>query len=147
MALLTFPWDDVGMANEMEVTEYCHTLRHSYSGGYAATAPDGTRIQKLFSITWLFMTPAQWLALVEFWRSVGGSSNAFYIEFPVELYGSPGYGGYGSIEPDDGFDADLDTGFGGGPAFTVRFNEDSMSQKYTKGFQRWSVQVSFMEVA
>lgn len=144
----TFSWDDAGMANDIEVEDICHTVKHQYGGGYNASRAGATKMQKRFKVTWEFMTGAQWLYLVEFWRNQFGSANAFYWEFPNGVYGSPGYGGYGGLEPDDGFDADIDTGFGGGPAFTVKFEENSLVQKYIPGTaNRWRVQVSLLEVA
>ena len=69
-------------------------------------------MQKQFRLTWPGMEAANWLALVEFWRSCHGPADAFYFEFPVDLYGSPSYGGENIGEPDDGFDTDYEVGFG-----------------------------------
>ena len=105
-------------------------------------------MQKAFGMVWHVMTAPEWLALVEFWRSVYGSADAFYWEFPVELYGSPGYGGYGGLEPDDGFDADQDVGYGAGPIFTVKFVGNELPQKYrTTVPGRWRVETTIREVA
>jgi hypothetical protein len=148
MALSTFPWDEVGEANEMEIEEISHVIDHPYGGGYSASRPAATKMQKAILTKWEAMTTAQWLALVGFWRSVYGPANAFYLHFPFELYGSPGYGGYGGLEPDDGFDADQDVGFGSGPVFTVKFVGNRLPQKYRTRFPgRWQVEATFREVA
>lgn len=147
MALLTFPWDDVGMANIMEITESCSTVTHSYSG-YSATRSMSQKMQKIFTITWVAMTSVQWLKFIEFWRSVYGNANAFYWEFPYELYGSPGYGGYGGLEPGDGFDADDFVGAGDGPIMTVRFVGSDLPQKRLRNMPGyWEVKATFREVA
>ena len=94
------------------------------------------------------MTAAKWLNLVEFWRSVYGSANAFYFEFPMELYGSPSYGGLNIGEPDDGFDTDEEVYYGCGAVFTVRFSEDNLPQRYNSLFPGlWAVRVPITEVA
>jgi hypothetical protein len=146
MSLLVFPWDDIGYPTEMDVIEHAHVTTHPYSGGYSSSRPDGTKIQKSITMRWNAMTSAEWLELVEFWRSVGGPANAFYYEF-IEIYGSPGYGGYGGLEPLDGFDADQDAGYGDGPIFTVRFVEANLPQRYRSGFNIWSVEATVREVA
>lgn len=146
MTLLVFPWDDIGKPSELEVIEHSNIVSHKYSGGYSSTRPDGTRIQKSIYVKWPAMTPAEWLAFIEFWRSVGGAANAFNFEF-IELYGSPGYGGYGGIEPYDGFDADLDTGYGDGPILTVRFTNPDQPQRHRTGFNLWEVETTVREVA
>lgn len=146
MSLLTFPWDDVGDGSGMQIVEICHTISHAYTG-YSATRVASTKMQKAFTINWTARTPAQWLAFVEFWRSVYGNAHAFYWEFPAELYGSPGYGGYGGLEPDDGFDADDFVGAGDGPIFTVRFDQPELPQKYLTGFNRWDWDATFREVS
>lgn len=147
MTLMTWPWDDIGYPGEMDVTDICHTIEHTYSG-YSASRPGSTKMQKAFSMVWPIMNTDQWLALIEFWRSVYGSANAFYWEFPVTLYGSPGYGGYGGLEPPDGFDADIDVGYGSGPIFTVKFVGNELPQRYrgnSPGY--WKVEATVREVA
>lgn len=146
MALLSFPWDLIGYPTDLEITDICNSISHPYNGYSASRATSG-KIQKLFAHTWI-VTTDQWIAFVEFWRSVYGNVNAFYYQFPVELYGSPGYGGYGGTEPPDGFDADQPVGYGEGPILTVRFAEKQLPQKYRTNFPgTWSVQASMREVA
>lgn len=147
MTLSTFPWDDIGYPQDLEVTDFCHTIEHDYDG-YSASRPGASKMQKAFKMTWDGMTGAQWIALVEHWRSVFGSANAFYYQFPIELYGSPGYGGYGGLEPPDGFDADADVGYGTGPIFTVKYVGKQLPQKYKTGTPgRWHVEATVREVA
>ena len=164
MTIQTFSWDDVGMANAIEVTEVCHSIRHSYAA-YSAARKTSGRIQKQFKVTWSSMSPSEWLALIEFWRSVR-NVEAFYWEFPIELFGSPGWGGYGpavygtavygtdlygaygAFDPDDGFDAENDgVGFGDGPVFLAWFMEPTLPQRYRTGFQRWQVTANIGEFA
>jgi hypothetical protein len=137
MAYEQFPWDDVGNPNGMEVIEHCFSVSHQYSGGYSASRSDGTRILKSFMITMEVATAAQWLAFIEFWRAHHGSVDAFNIEFPLELCGSAGYGGYGGLEPADGFVADRLQGYGEGPNFDVRFVGDDLPQRYRVEADRW----------
>lgn len=147
MALLTWSWDDIGYPDELDPTDICHTIEHPYVG-YSASRPGSTKMQKAFAMVWYRMQSDKWLALIEFWRSVHGSANAFYWEFPLELYGSPGYGGYGGLEPDDGFDADQDTGYGSGPIFTTRFVGNELPQRFRAGGPgRWRVEATLREVA
>ncbi len=131
----TFSWDDCGLPNAIEVEDICHTVRHGYGKGYDSTRAGSTKMQKRFKITWESMTvPSGWL-----WLSSGGSvriGQCLLLGVSLMAFtASPGYGGYGGLEPDDGFDADYDTGFGGGPAFTVKFEDDSLIQKYVRVHQ------------
>lgn len=144
---LTWNWADVGLSAEIKVTEICHTIEHQYGGGYCASRPEADKMQKEFDINMLVMTTAQWLALVEFWRSVHGNADAFYFQFPIELYGSPGYGGYGGLEPADGFDADAAVGYGEGPIFLARFVDRQMPQSHLLSFNKWTAQFKIREVA
>lgn len=149
MALDYFPWDEVGDGSQMEVVDTAHERV-------------GGKIQLNLKISWRAMPPSQWLALREFWRSCGGGVDnpdafgggyvatrvkAFYFEFPVTLYGSPGYGGYGGLEPADGFDADAAAGYGSGPVFTMFFLGRTLKQSYLTGYNRWQVTVNLREVA
>ena len=144
----TWSWDDIGYPQEIDVVDMAHTIRHEYGGGYAATRPAAHKIQKMFTMFYPGMPTANWLELVEFWRSVYGGADAFYWEYPAALYGSPVYGSVAGEDPPDGFDADYDTGFGGGPAFTVRFAEDTLPQKIRAHFPGlWVVTVPIIEVA
>lgn len=146
--MYTWSWDDIGYPVEIETTEICHTISHGYGAGYSASRAGAQRMQKLFTMVYPAMTSANWLALVEFWRSVYGSADAFYWEFPMALYGSPVYGSVAGEESADGFDADYDTGYGGGPAFTVRFAEDRLPQKVRAQHPgKWAVTVPIIEVA
>jgi len=123
-------------------------------------------MQKKFKITWETMSPSEWLNLVEFWRSVHGDVDAFYWEFPIELFGSAGwdgfnpivfgqaefgeatFGNYGIYEPEDGFDADdTGSGYGDGPVFLAWFDEPNLPQRYLTGYKRWRVQTTIAEVA
>ncbi len=147
MALLTWDWDDFGLPDSMEPTDICHTISHPYGGGYDASRPEASKMQKAFAYGWLNMSSARWLAFIEFWRSVKGNANAFYWPFPVGLYGSPGYGGYGGLEPPDGFDADIEAGFGDGPILTVKFISNEQPQRWKNGTNRWVVNTAVREVA
>lgn len=147
MTLPTWSWDDIGYPDDLKVTEICSEVSHPYSG-YVATRPDGNRIQKAFHLMWERMPSDRWLNLVEFWRLVKQSSGIFYWEFPLQLYGSPGYGGYGGLEPDDGFDADIDAGFGAGPTFTTLFVGAELPQHFRQGGPgRWHVEATLREFA
>jgi len=147
MSLLSWDWDDIGYPQEIDITEVCHTLRHEYGGGYAATRPASQKMQKMFNLIYPGMDSANWLNLVEFWRSVYGSANAFYFEFPLGLYGTPAWGGETIGDPADGFDTDQDVGFGSGAIFTVRFAEDTLPQKYNSFHPGlWAVSFSLLEV-
>lgn len=148
MTILTFSWDDVGMANEITVTEICHTARTGYVAGYQATRVQSTKMQKQFNVAWTAMKFEQWLKLVEFWRSVYGSANAFYWEFPLEMYDVGAFGGDDMGEEDPGgWDSEGNgMGFGAGPVFLVRFADDKLPQKY-KHVDRWVVNAVLLEVA
>lgn len=148
MTLLSWNWDDYGYFAELGIDEVCHTIRHQYGGGYDASRPEASKMQKEFQIQFTYMTSENWIFLVEFWRSVHGNADAFYFQFPAELYGSPGYGGftftfgsillaggsgyggYGGVEPPDGFDADQAVGYGEGPIFTTKFVNDRLPQRH-----------------
>ena len=143
----SWDWDDIGYPQEIQIEEICHTISHPYGGGYAASRPASQKMQKLFTMIWPALPAANWLNLIEFWRSVYGSANAFFFEFPVALYGSPSYGGYNIGDPADGFDTDSPVYYGCGPVFTVRFAEDRLPQKvnaYHPG--KWAVQAKILEV-
>lgn len=148
MPILTFPWDNVGACSGLDVTEKCHTLRTEYSAGYIATRAKATKMPKAFGVTWRFMRFEEWLALVEFWRSVHGSADAFYFEFPIAMYDVGAFGGDDLGEEDPGgWDSEGDgIGFGSGPVFLVRFAEDTMLQKHKKPFY-WGVKIILEEVA
>lgn len=148
MTILTFSWDDVGMADDITVTEICHTARTDYGAGYQATRAKATKMQKQFEIVWKYMRPEKWLNLVEFWRSVYGSANAFYWEFPIEMYDVGAFGGDDmGVEDPGGWDSEGDgMGFGAGPVFLVRFVEDSLPQKY-RHYNFWVVTAVLREVA
>lgn len=146
--MYTWSWDDIGYPQELEVEEISHVITHGYGGGYSATRPAAKKMQKLFRPYWPAMTSAQWLNLVEFWRSVYGGADAFYWEFPESLYGVPGYGGENIGEPADGFDTDVIVGYGEPAIFTVRFAEDRLLQTASaKRPDHWSVRVAIVEVA
>lgn len=148
MTLLYFPWASLPDPQTFKVKDICHTIRHEYGGGYTASRRDGTKIQKEIYMKWDNLTGPQWLAIVEFYRSVGGSAEAFYFEFPVGLYGSPGYGGYANLEPPDGFDNDAAVGYGNGPIMIARFDDDELSQEYYYDhFQHWIVEATVREIA
>jgi len=148
MTILTFSWNDVGMANDITVTEICHTARTGYAAGYQATRAQATKMQKQFNVFWTAMKFEEWLNLVEFWRSVYGSANAFYWEFPLEMYDVGAFGGDDMGEEDPGgWDSEGDgMGFGAGPVFLVRFLNDELPQKY-KHVGRWIVSAVLAEVA
>ena len=148
MTILTFPWDDISMANGISVTEICHTARTSYKGGYDSTRVRATKMQKQFEPSWAAMEPVHWLNFIEFWRSVYGSANAFYWEFPRALYDVAGFGGDNvGIEDPGGWDTEGEgMGFGAGPVFLVRFAEDLIVQKYLKQYARWSLSAKIREV-
>ena len=148
MTISTFSWNDVGMADDIDVTEICHTARTDYGAGYQATRAQATKMRKQFQVTWKYMRPAQWLALIEFWRSVYGSANAFYWEYPMEMYSVGAWGGddAGTEDP-GGWDSEGDgMGFGAGSVFLVRFADDKLPQKY-KHYNYWVVTATFLEVA
>ena len=143
----TFPWSTIGHDRPMsiEIDEICNTLRTGYGAGYIATRARTTKMQKRFNIEWQVMENANWIALLTFWRSVHGSADAFYFEYPEEFYDSGGYGGYDlGDEPADGFDG---TTYGSGSVFLVRFANDNMPQKVlvNKGTY-WGVSLSLQEV-
>lgn len=145
---LTWNWDDVGRFADINPTDICHTIEHPYGGGYCASRPENSKMQKEFEISMLAMTSAEWLNLVEFWRSVKGNGDAFYFQFPIEIYGSPGYGGYGGLEPSDGFDADQAVGYGEGPILTVRFVGNKLHQKQHSEIPfHWQANFILREVA
>lgn len=164
MALLTFPWDDIGQPSSMSIDDICHTRSDPFGGGYSASITQGGRMQKIFRIVWPSMEPAEWIELLSFWRSVHGNADAFYFQIPTTIFGSPGWGGFnqaifgeavfgeatftsaGSFDPDDGFDADQEVGFGDGPIHTCKFVDQSLPQQYLTGFSRWRVETSIREV-
>ena len=144
---LQWDWDDIEYPREIEITEICHTISHKYGGGYAASRPASQKMQKHFKLVFPAISSTSWLNLIEFWRSVYGSANAFFWEFPVALYGSPAYGGYFIGDPPDGFDTDQEVYYGCGPVFTVRFAEDRLPQRvhaYHPG--KWNITVPLLEV-
>ena len=144
---VSWDWDDIGYPIEIQIEEICHTISHPYGGGYAASRPASQKMRKLFTLIWPAMTAAKWLNLIEFWRSVYGSADAFYFEFPIALYGSPSYGGYFIGDPADGFDTDQEVYYGCGPVFTVRFAEPRLLQKVNARHPgKWAVQAKILEV-
>lgn len=163
---LSWNWDDYGYYAELSIEEICHTIEHPYGGGYDASRPEASKMQKEFHVDFTAMTSQQWINLIEFWRSVHGNADAFYFQFPTELYGSPGfggfpftfgsillsgssgYGGYGGMEPPDGFDADQESGYGEGPIFTVKFVGNRLPQNYKSDLPGyWAANVILREVA
>lgn len=149
--MYVFPWDTIGHDRDMsiEFNEVCNTLRTNYGAGYIATRARTTKMQKRFEIKWKVMERPNWLALVTFWRSVQGSANAFYFEYPKGFYGTAGYGGDNDgNEPPDGFDTEYNgMGYGTGAVFLVRFVDDTLPQiaLIDKGMY-WEVSVSIQEV-
>jgi len=148
MAYETFPWSSIDIPNGIEVTEHCHTIKHAYGGGYMASRARSTRMQKRFTPIWHAMTAASWVELTTFWRTVSGSADAFYWQFPVGIYGVSGWGGVEVDNPPAGWDADEAIGWGDGPIFLARFEEDSLVQKYDERLpNRWAVSVAILELA
>ncbi len=147
MALLMWNWDDFSYYYQIDIDEICHTIEHPYGGGYAASRPEASKMQKCFYVDMLAMNPAQWLNFVVFWRAVHGNADAWYFQIPYEIYGSPGYGGYGGLEPADGFDADQAVGYGEGPIFTCQFVGKKLPQKYRSDRpNHWRVTATIREV-
>lgn len=146
MTIYTFPWDDIGIPNDIQVSEVCHTARTDYGAPYQATRALATKIQKKIDIYWTAMKFEEWLALIEFWRSVYGSANAFNWEFPLEMYDVGAFGGDDmGIEDPGGWDSEGDgIGFGSGPVFLVRFLDDELPQKY-QYVDRWIVNTTVLE--
>jgi hypothetical protein len=148
VALQTFDWSAYGKPNSFKITDICHTISHQYGGGYDATRPEGSKIQKAFEFEWVHLSTAQMLNFIEFWRSVKGNATAFYFPVPYAFYGSPGYGGYGGIEPVDGFDADDIAGYGEGPIFIAKFVDSKQPQSWrTDTINKWSIKTAIREVA
>jgi hypothetical protein len=146
MTILTFPWDDVGPCSGLEPSDICNTLDDGYTG-YTATRPETTRMTKGFKITHRMMLTAQWLALIEFWRSVHGTADAFYWQFPIAMYDVAGFGGDNmGIEDLGGWDTEGDgMGFGTGPVFLARFKGNVLNQKHIKPFY-WGVSYVVEEI-
>ena len=144
--ILHFPWFATGYVNEFGVTEISQTVRHNYPG-YTATRPKTTKMQKKFSLKWHAMTNEQWLALITFWRMMRGGMDEFYFEFPIGLYGAGSFGG-GEVtqETGDGFDSFLRTGYGSGPMFLVRFENDELPQGYRNDAALWTASANMIEV-
>ena len=145
MAILTFPWDDVGACSGIVPGDRCFSIHDEYTG-YKASRPTATRKVKAFKVTHRLMNTQQWLALIEFWRLVG-DHDAFYWEFPIELYGVAGYGGDNLGEEDPGgWDTEGDgMGFGAGPVFLVQFEGKILWQTHVKPFY-WGVSYQVIEV-
>jgi hypothetical protein len=144
----TWSWDDINKPFEIQIEEVAHVLSHGYGGGYSATRPAAQKMQKVFKLYWQAMTAASWLNLVEFWRSVYGGSDAFYFEYPEELYSVPGYGGSNVGDPEDGFDTDLIVGYGEPAIFTCRFADERLVQKVNARFpSHYNVRCTIVEVA
>jgi len=142
-----FPWQSIGWATGLSITELAQTIRHEYPG-YTATRAKATKMQKRFALSWSAMSSDQWLALITFWRSQNGGANGFYFEFPLSLYGAGSFGGVDGAEPADGFDAERGWGFGDGPTFLVRFENDELPQQYLTAFPGyWAVSTTLIEVA
>ena len=142
----TWSWTDIGMASNIKVVEQGVKITHPYGKGYRSSRSGTSRILKDFVLIYDAATNAQWLKLVEFWRSQFGT--AFYWEYPVEIYGAGGYGGYAGIVPDDGFTAVIDTGAGGGPSFLVEFEGDSLPQRYQSDLPgHWTYEFTLLEVS
>ena len=146
MTIKTFPHDDIGNPSYVYPTDICHSHSDDFGGGYQASRLESGKMQKLFDVVWPQMSSAQWLALVVFWRSVG-NAKAFYWQFPVGIYGSPGFGGYGGLEPEDGFDADQPVGAGEGPIFTAKFVDPKLPQRFETGMQYFYVKTQIREIA
>ena len=143
----TFPWSTIGHDRDMsiQIDEICNTLRTNYGAGYIATRARTTKMQKMFDIKWKVMERPNWLALLTFWRSVHGSADAFYFQYPEEFYDTGGYGGSDvGDEPADGFDG---TPYGEGSIFLVRFVNDNLPQTVLvdKGMY-WEVSATLQEV-
>jgi hypothetical protein len=148
MTISTWSWDDIGYPQKIDIIEKCHTINHAYGGGYAASRAGSHKMQKLFTLTYPGMPKANWVNLIEFWRSVYGSADAFYWEYPEGIYGSPSYGGEVIGDPNDGFDTDYEVGFGCGPVFTCRFAENDLIQEWSAIFPEiFAIKVSIFEVA
>lgn len=147
MTIPTFSWDNVGMADAIVVTEICNTVRTPYTAGYSASRPRTTKIVKRFDVTWNRLRTLNWLNFVEFWRSVYGDADAFYWEYPMEMYGVGAFGGddMGTEDP-GGWDSEGDgMGFGAGPVFLVQFVGPKLPQKY-RHHEYWAMTVGFLEI-
>lgn len=147
MTILTFPWNDIGEAGDIDIIEICNTIRTPYTAGYSPSRPATTRIVKQFDVTWNRMRTFNWLYFVEFWRSVHGDADAFYFEFPIEMYDVGAFGGddMGTEDP-GGWDSEGDgMGFGAGPVFLVQFSSPKLPQKY-RHHNYWRMTAGFLEI-
>ena len=136
----TFPWTTIGEPSSVDIEDLVDTLRTAYSGGYTATRPKNSATLKRFIVKWALMEPDEWYALLSFWRT-NKSSEAFYMQFPYDLFltgGSTFFGGV-SVEPGD-FDSDVSYG---SRIFVVRFLEDSLKQRRITKY--WSASVVMEE--
>ena len=129
----------------MRPIDVSSTVRVEFEGGYKETRARHTRIVKIFEVEWDSLPTSEYLALLEFWRARNGGADAFYWQFPLEMYGEPGWGGYDADPPDSssgsGYETDYEVGWGEGPKFLVRFLDDELEQTYSTEYDRWSVRV------
>lgn len=149
MAIETFPWDTIGYPTDIKVRDKANVLSSKFHGAYRQTRGKNTRKIKLFETIWDSMTAGQWLALIAFFRTMGGGAEAFYWQYPVEIgYGYPGYGQPNVEESAAGFDTIIEVGYGESPIFLVRFaeeTEEELKQEYVP-LNRWKVAATFEQV-
>lgn len=144
MSYETFP-TTIRNPSRMRPMDVASTVRVEFEGGYKETRARHTRILKVFELEWDHLPADEYLAFLEFWRARNGASEAFYWQFPLEMYGEPGWGGHDTDPPDSGsgtgFESEVDVGWGEGPKFLVRFLEDELHQEYSTEYDRWTVRV------
>jgi hypothetical protein len=142
----TFPWDDIGEPSKVDMVDHCDTIATPYpNSGYNATRLVHTRKLKMFRMDWEWMEPSELLSLVDFWRG-HGSASAFYWQYPWTLFGVSGFGGPVGYDSGDGFESDVEFGYGMGVVFTTRFLENSLDEPHSHGGQYYGSSVIIEEV-
>lgn len=155
MAIKLFPSiATLGQVQKLDIMEVAHTVKHQYGGGYHASRKEGTKMQKEFKLSWNAMTETQYLAIVTFWRSVGGDAEAFHFENPIIVAGwDIGLNPSSALtDPGDGFDLELDdsTVAGDKPIFLVNFTSNKLPQSLIRNVntdRRFAITTSMREVA
>ena len=137
-----FPWDDIGLPYEMRERDITETLETEFIKGPPQTRARFTQIPKEFEFSLREKTTDQKMYFVEFWRSVFGKAGVFFWQYPLEIAGFPGAGGFGIEDDPTGFINDpdaVDSGAGEGPYFKVRFANEPVEMTYNMSSQRWAI--------
>jgi hypothetical protein len=131
----------------MRTVDRVFGLETPFESGHSQSRAKTTRKIKLIDVSWHLIPTDEYLDLVAFFRDVG-NFDAFYWQWPLGMYGEPGFGGISQTDDDGtGFgQTEQEVGYGEGLVFLMRFVEPELQAEYSTEFDRWNVATRMKQV-